>query len=218
MQFLLHNISELVGLLVAIFFYKYIKDSFMKWFLPFLAFVFAGELFTTYKFYYNHSWSNINVYYLIGIIELVFYSYIFYQLIPISKIRKMIFYTCCINLILYTFSFLIYKGDYNYHLITLTISGFFIAFFALSFIYIKFISDEQTLLIEEPGFWISFGVSIFFSGTSIVFSLYNFIVKNNLTLFGVKLYNFVPRVLCVILYASISIAIILCKKKTKALS
>ena len=74
------------------------------------------------------------------------------------------------------------------------------------------------MLLNESGFWLAMGVSIFFSGTSIVFALHDLIIKNNLTFFGAKLYNFVPRVLSVILYASISIAIILCKKKTKALS
>jgi hypothetical protein len=44
----LHNIAEFISLVIAIFYYPYLKKSFMKWFLPFLGFIFLGELISAY--------------------------------------------------------------------------------------------------------------------------------------------------------------------------
>src|ERR1700741_2264039 len=77
-QYYLQNVCELISLVTAIVYYRYLKRSFMKWFLPFLMFIFLGELYTKYQFHYSES--NVNTYSFIGIIESIFYSYIFYNL------------------------------------------------------------------------------------------------------------------------------------------
>ena len=211
----LHNICELIALIVAIIYYPHLKKSFMKWFLPFLAFIFIGELIASYKYYHDRSWLNIYIYYLIGMAESVFYGYIFYQLNSRRSYKKKILYFIAISTIAYFIGLFFFATGYTYFILTLIISGFFLSLIALGYTYTKFVDDDETLMITESGFWIAVGVSIFFSGISIVLALHDFIVRNNLILFGVKLYNLVPRVLCIILYASISIAIILCKKKNK---
>ena len=185
----------------------------MKWFLPFLAFIFIGELIAKYEYALLHH-INVGFYYLIAIAESIFYSFIFYQLSNKSTLKKATLFFAFNSVAAYIIGFIFFRNDHSYFLPSLIISGFCFAVIALWYIYLKFVTDDdETLLINDPGFWIALGVSLFFSGTSIVFSLYNVIAKNNLNLFGIKLYNFVPRILCIVLYASISIAIILCKKK-----
>ena len=215
MQFLIHNITELIALIIAILYYSHLKGSYMKWVLPFLLFVFLGELISEFQHFVSNK-SSIIIQYFIGIVESLFYGYIFYNLSSRSILKKGIVYFIAASIIFYMIGLFFYSNGYSYFFSILICNGFFLALFGLTFIYTKFIDDNNTILINEPGFWIAFGVSLFFAGTSIVFSLHDFIVKNNLNLFGIKLYNFVPRILCVILYSSISIAIILCKKKTRA--
>lgn len=189
----------------------------MKWFLPFILFIFLGEIVAKYIIADNIT-TNISIYYLIGIVESIFYGFIFYSLNSRKIIKPFIVLYIISSVIAFLYGFCFYRVGYAYFMSVLIGSGFFLALIALGYIYTKFVDDEESLLISEPGFWIAFGVSIFFSGTCIVFSLHDYIAENNLTVLGVKLYNFVARVLSVVLYSSISIAIILCKKKIKVLS
>ena len=83
---------------------------------------------------------------------------------------------------------------------------------ALMFILEQFEENKKNDLKSDPIFWVAFGVALFFSGVSIVFSNYDYIKQHNLTLFGERLYHFVPRLLSVFLYTCISISLIICRK------
>ncbi len=206
-----------MSLVVAILYYPYLKKSFMKWVLPFLMFIFLGEVVTAYLYFNDPSLPNTNFYYIIGIGESIFYGYIFFHLCQSKTVKKIIFILTLIGLSIYFLGFIFYSKDYTYYIFSLIVSGFFLSFISLTYIYIVFSDDSQSSMILDFGFWIAFGVSLFFSGISIVFCLHDYIVKHNLNLFGIKLYNIVPRILCIVLYLSISISIVLCKKKTKIL-
>lgn len=189
----------------------------MKWWLPFLGFIFLGELFEEYQ------WGvlrlpTIDINYLIGIVESIFYSYYFYKLTHSSTLKKLILFCVGLSILGYLVSFIFFRKEYAYFFGNIIISGFFLALIALTYLYMKFVDDEENLLISEPGFWIALGVCLFYSGVSISFSLHGIIKNNNLTLFGESLLNIIPRILSVILYLSISISIILCKPKKKIFS
>lgn len=215
----IHILFEFLSLLVAVIYFPYLKPGFMKWFLPYLAFIFLSEFMVAYQTYLDANRPNVTFYYFISILEYIFYNYIFYHLLSNRMIKRLVFFLI-IGVTLNFFVGLLFAANkQTYLLLSLAISGFLLAAIAQVYIYLKFISDDETstLLISEPGFWIAFGVSIFFSGTCIVFSLHDFIMKNELVFFGFKLYHFVPRVLSIFLYSGISVSLILCKKKSKIL-
>lgn len=209
-----HNITELISFLVALVCYPSIKNSFMKWFLPFLGIIFFCEILTYYLWYVQKQ-STISINLLLIIIENFFYGFIFIRITNSYGVKKLISCFIFLSLITYLLSLLYFRGNRDYFFYTTVFSGFFLSAFALNYLYQMFSSQNYIIPFVDPGFWIAFGVSLFFSGASIVFSLSSFILKNDLNLFGVKLYNFIPRILSIILYSSISIAIILCKKKNK---
>ena len=211
----IHIIFEFISFLISIIFYRFIKDSYMKWFVPFLGFIFIAELINN-RFYYLHS-LTILIHYIIGIAESVFYGYIFYKLSNRPTQKKGIIIFIILSVIGYVSSYFTHNTSITYFLFNLIISGFLLATIALVYLYTKFVDDDNTLLISESGFWIAFGVSLFYSGISISFSLYDLIYKNNLSLFGQNLLNLVPRILSVFLYISISISIVLCRKKKQIL-
>lgn len=215
MQYVFHNILELVSLLIVFYCYPYIRYSFMKYFLPFLLFIFIAEGIASLQIIRANIRSNIGLQYLISIVETIFYGYIFYNLSSKNGFKKVILIHSISFFLIYISSFFFLGNKVGVFTICLTLYGFFLSIIAIGHIYNKFIDEEYLDIVKDPGFWIAFGVTIFFSGISIALILYEFILKNNLNLFGVKLYNFIPRVLSIILYSSISIAIILCKKKNK---
>ena len=214
MQLHVNNIVEFISFLIALFYYSSLKESFMKWFLPFLFFIFLGEIYATYKAIVMKQ-NVVGVNYLIAIIESVFYGYIFYNLNNRIIIKKIIILFIIASVLGYLLTYLFYQSSFPYFCINIIISGFFIATMALGYLYFKFIDDEESSAIQEPGFWIAFGVSLFYSGISVSLSLYEFIKNNQLNIFGDNLLNIIPRYLSVILYLSISIAIILCKHQKK---
>lgn len=214
MKFNINNLAELFSLVVAIIYYPYLKNSVMKWFLPFLAFVFVGEMYAKYVGYVLLR-SNTYVYSFITIVESIFYGYFFYAITVKEISKKIIFILSFINISISIIFLFLISYNPSYLFINLIFLSICFSFISLTYIYSKFISDEAAYLLGEPGFWVAFGVTLFFSGVSVVFSLHDFSMRHNLRLFGVKLYHIVPQTLCVLLYLSISIAIILCKKKTR---
>lgn len=214
MKFNINNLAELFSLVVAIIYYPYLKNSVMKWFLPFLAFVFVGEMYAKYVGYVLLR-SNTYVYSFITIVESIFYGYFFYAITVKEISKKVIFILSFINISISIIFLFLISYNPSYLFINLIFLSICFSFISLTYIYSKFISDEAAYLLGEPGFWVAFGVTLFFSGVSVVFSLHDFSMRHNLRLFGVKLYHIVPQTLCVLLYLSISTAIILCKKKTR---
>ena len=214
MKFYINNLAELFSLVIAIIYYPYLKASVMKWFLPFLAFVFAGEMYAKYVGYVL-SMTNTEIYGFIAIVESVFYGYFFYTVTVKEIWKKIILIISLINSFITIIFFFLIAENPSYLITNLLFLSICFSFISLTYIYSKFISDEAVYLLCEPGFWVAFGVTLFFSGVSVVFSLHDFILKHNLTLFGVKLYHIVPQILSLPLYLSISTAIILCKKKNR---
>ena len=214
MSHLAYNIFELISVITAVIYYRSIKGSYMKWFLPFLSLIFFFEILAFYRWYISKQ-STISINYLIGIIEAVFYSYIFYNISKGRNMKKIIFFFIPFSFFSYLFSYFFSHDKHSYFFYVTIFSGFFLAFFAIVYLYQLFLDDMKIIPLQIPGFWISLGVALFFSGVSIVFSLHEIVTTNDLTILGVRLYNFIPRVLSVILYSCISIAIILCKKKNR---
>jgi hypothetical protein len=213
----LNIIAEFISLVVAVIYYPHLKRSFMKWVLPFLAFIIIAELIASYFLFHNPRERTTVIYYIIGIIESIFYGYVFCHLKNIIFFKKVVFILCLISTLIYLFCFIFYINDYEPYIFALTVSGFFLVFISLTYMYHIFLEDHDGSILLDSGFWIAFGVSLFFSGISVVFYLHGYIVKHNLRLFGIRLYNIVPRILCILLYLSISAAIMLWKKQEKAI-
>ncbi len=208
------NIVEILALLIALYFYPYLRGSFMKWFLPFLFFISVLEIIANCQvIYYKEQAIMVN--YLIAIIESIFYGFIFYSLSSNIQFKKKIIFFISISVIGYIVSYFIDTNSISLFFPNLFFSGFCITGFALIHLYSMFIEDDQHKFILEPGFWIAAGVAFFFIGISITLSCNELIRDNNISIYGVNLGNAILRFFSVILYISLSISIILCKKQTK---
>jgi hypothetical protein len=207
----LHVISELAACIAAAYFHNYLRKSFMKWFLPFFSLLFVGELTAKMWIY------SFEIYYIIGVAEVVFYGFIFYNLFEEKRSRYLTVLLMLIAGFAYLVTYLVLdtKPYQTFYAGNVLFFGFAITIIAL--IYLNQLLKTEDRVIGKPGFWIAFGVIVFFSGISIVLSLYSFIVANDLRLFDIKLYNIIPRLLCPILYGSFIVSMILYKREMKNL-
>lgn len=186
----------------------------MKWFLLFVLFIMLAELVVNYQAYVLHATTRpLN--YLIGIIESIFYGYIFYHMTSSGTLKRSIQFFVPISVIAYCIGYFFISDSTDYFIGCFIGSGFFLATISLAYLYVLVVNYDEKFLIDEPGFWLAIGISLFYSGTSICFVLWKIILVNDLSLFGIRLYNFIPQVLCVVLYSCMSICLILCKKKSK---
>lgn len=208
------HLIELLTFLIAIIFYRHIKSSYMKWFLPFLGFIFFSELYASYLAKIVQE-SVIGINFLIAIVESFFYGYIFYNLIESNAYKKWVKLLVLFSVTFYVIFYLYNQSTLKYFVIVINLFGLGITFFAISFLYNSFKNDNDNVVFIQPGFWISFGVCIFYSGSSITFSFIEYFKQNNILLFGEPIINVVMRSLSLILYFSLSISIILCKRQTK---
>jgi hypothetical protein len=210
----IHNIAELVSLLVAVIFYARIKGSFMKWVLPFLAFIFLAECIAMYLLVNKLVINNTTLYYIVSIVEMIFYTHVFYHFTTKEGLfRRSIIIFRVLSTLGFVIGLIFFTKDLDYYFSCFIVSSFFFVFISLRYIYGQYSGDEKINLLSESGFWLALGVSVFFSGTCIVFCLHDLIMNNNLNIFGTRLYHMIPRILSIILYSSISIAIILFKRK-----
>jgi hypothetical protein len=201
----LHLFSELAACIAAVYYCKYLKGSYMKWVLPFLVLILTGELLSQINI------RAVEAHYIIGVSEPIFYGYVFYNLIEGKRNKMLITLLMSVIVINYSIAFFSEKYYLAYYFKNLIFFGFLITSIALIYLYQLFRKEDRILM--QSGFWMAFGISVFFSGISIVFAFYSTIIENNLNLFGDRLYRVIPRLLCIPLYGSIIVSIILYKKE-----
>lgn len=58
------------------------------------------------------------------------------------------------------------------------------------------------------GFWYSIGLIIFNAGVTVCFSLLNYCKQNHIFLLNLPVYNTIPKLLCIVLYGALIIALV----------
>ena len=206
----IHIVFEAGSFLVSLLYYSYLKNSFLRWLPLFLFWICAGEIL-------NRILHSTIFEYLIAIAESFFYGYVFFHLTTQKRLRTAIIcFVAAINItyIIAYFFFDTSNTQITYFVMIFIVFGYCISAIALSCLYSFFIDSESMLIVYEPGFWIVFGVCIFYSGISIAFSLYPVIIRENLSVMGIRLYHMAPRLFSIVLYSSLSASVLLTRRKS----
>jgi hypothetical protein len=135
----------------------------------------------------------------------LFYSLFFHSLYRDPVIRKTILTVCVLLTALFMLGYVFANDSSGMHFYTLgfIVTGMFFTVAGLGFLYAR-ISDPGCIhLMAEADFWIVAGIVMFYSGNSVVFSFYGYIVQNDLLWLGEELYNTLPKLLSVPLYSGI---------------
>jgi hypothetical protein len=216
---LLYHISELQSFLVACYYYRDLRDSFMRWFTPYLGFVFFAD-FSIYVqlkvFHFPYSGYPRMTLYMILILQAFFYGYIFYELTDSRILKKAVVFMWLACIPTFLLSFFLGNNETSKDLMLPVItSNIFLAVIALFYLYLIILKNDNINLVCEHSWWLAVGIAVFSSCVSIGHLLYDFILQNNLRLFGTYLYNVIPQFMSLILYSFISVSIILYVKKAK---
>lgn len=202
------NAFELLGLLIAIRYYTYLKKSFLKWLLPFLAFIFVAELLAKYLNFSRNRPALLVINYIIAITESVFYGFLFYCATSRKRFQLLIHILVTASVISYCLTYIFYPRAMSYFSVNLMASGFCLTLIALTYLFLEFSGNGPADLKRSPVFWIAVGVSLFFSTVCLSLSLYQVINIKSLKIFDIWLTNFINRMASVILYSCLAIGIL----------
>lgn len=207
----LYHIIQLAAFIIAMHTYRGMNIRAMRGFLPFLGFVLFSELVARYQGSFLNL-PTIYVNYIVAVAELLFYGLFFYRVSNHAHYKTMILVFMNAGFSAYLYAGLVHGNHYFYFFTAFSLSGLFLTVMAMGYLYLKFAEDIGDLL-TDPACWIAFGVALFFSGVSIVFSMYDLIRRYNICLWGDRLYRVIPQLFSMVLYSFISISLLICAKK-----
>ena len=211
MQIPLYIYFIFFSLLVGLWHFRWLKNTFMIWFLPFLMITLITEIIGDLILLKSNGW----LYNLYQLFEVLFFTFIYCQ-IPLQKIYKILF--ICLTTIFFSIVLAVHLIIRPSPLLELNVylfvtAGFLIVLYNIFFLFYYFTLDntgaEQKLI---PLLYIGVGVTLYFSVLCIVITLYDYIRIHNLQIGGVKLYNALPRAVDYLLYSDFAYAFYLCRK------
>ncbi|MBV9988635.1 MAG: hypothetical protein JO301_13235 [Chitinophagaceae bacterium] len=216
-RFIVVNIDsffEFMSAVVALFALPYLKGSYMRWFPAFLTFIFISEVLAktfVHQVGFQATYTNY-------IVQTAFYGNLFYVLTTSKRTRTAIS-AISIGLVVaylycYFFVDVTRKDMYGFAKVTMAFD-FFLILLGMIYLYHQVADEYNVPFLSNPAVWISLGVILFFSGYNMILALYDYIIQKDLQLFGRRLYNLIPRLLCIVLYSCFSIAIILFRRNAK---
>lgn len=215
MHFPLYVFFEVLSFVLAIVYRKQLKAFRLSVFLLLLADVCITELLgtnaTLLGLKSNHIINNC---YLIVITPL--YLWLFLDILELKKTIRGVYIGLSALIVLFIlWNFLFFQGVFTFNTYSLIAFEFVSCLIALMLIVKIFSEDNFEIdIVEHPYFWISGGLLIFSVMAIVLLGLHQYILKNNLNVGGVKIYNFIMPIACIILYSSYSYAFYLCKRLT----
>ncbi len=211
MQLYLYHFFEVLSTLLAFYFYRSLREHRMGILMPFLVFISVAEYVAILQRNVLHT-STYAINYLILLVEWFFYNLLFLRMTRQRFFLQYLYLSIPVMSIGIVASYIFFPDFYPAFYYCIISAGFFLSVAALGYMYFRFLDDDKTDLLSDPVIWIAVGVVFFFSGVSIVFSMYQLIQIRKINLWGEPIYTLVPRILSIFLYSCISIAIIKCRK------
>lgn len=203
--------------LVCIYLFKYLKDSLLKYFLPFLFITLTVEL---VGFWLTRiGIKNYLLYNVFTTVEFIFYAFLF------SKHLKTVFFKKLTIGFIPFYAFMVFlnlqfvQGYNNFHTYTFLLGSFFVVLFCCLFFYESVLPEHlDHPLAKQPFFWVCTGLLLFYMGSVIINALFEYLRSYDLQQEGKKIYGIINQSLNVVLYSAFIYAFILCRKNRKTYS
>ncbi len=196
---------ELIALLIVLINHHRIKNTYLWWFIPLLLLtniIEWGSYFHIFTLHKSNNW----IYNVFTLIEFLFYSWLYYSIIPdkgskriIKLLATILFFTTLANQ-------LFLQGFWHFHSYTFMLGCIVMVSYVFLFFrqMIQHVDDES--LLRQPYFWVSIGVLFFYVGQFFYFAFFQyFLIKND---FGSSLpvFHFFNNLLNILLYTCLSIS------------
>lgn len=204
----IHHYIEIIALLTSIICWRKIKDSSLRWFVPYLVFIVFTELYGKYLASIKHS-SNAWLYNLSVPVE-----YLFFGLLIWSGLKKHLFKETVFILLILFFIYVCYvlilgNGITVFNAGFLQVGSGLMVLFSCLFFWELFERPTEVSLLRYPMFWIVAGLFLFNLGEFSYNLFANLLFKNGdrAAVFFRQINNY----LNLVLYICISIGLI-CRK------
>ncbi len=200
--------------LVCIYLFKYLKDTLLKYFLPFLLITLTVELvgFWLTKI----GIKNYMLYNVFTTLEFIFYSFLFSKHLKTTLFKKLTIGFMPFYAIMVFLNLQFLQGYNNFHTYTFLLGSFFIVLFCCLFFYESVLPEHlDHPLAKQPFFWVCTGLLLFYMGSVIINALFEYLRSYNLQQEGKRIYGIINQSLNVVLYSAFIYAFILCRKNKK---
>ncbi|MBA4257978.1 MAG: hypothetical protein C0446_02360 [Chitinophaga sp.] len=203
--------------LVCIYLFKYLKDTLLKYFLPFLLITLTVELvgFWLTKI----GIKNYLLYNVFTTLEFIFYSFLFSKHLKTTLFKKLTlgFMPFYATMVFLNLQFI--QGYNSFHTYTFLLGSFFIVLFCCLFFYESVLPEHlDHPLAKQPFFWVCTGLLLFYMGSVIINALFEYLRSYDLQEEGKRIYGIINQSLNVVLYSAFIYAFILCRKNKKTYS
>ncbi|MBX3240478.1 MAG: hypothetical protein KIT80_01470 [Chitinophagaceae bacterium] len=178
-----------------------------------LAFVFVLELVGVLLA--NRGVYNVNLYNVLGSVQITFYLWVMHQIVVNKSIRRILFYTIFFYPVLVILNKLFVQKGMQFVSITVALGCLLVVLSAIYYFYELFQSDKSVDLLHEPSFWIASGLLFFYSCSFPLFTLLNYFYSpsNKIIIY----ITYLSSVLNILLYSSFIIAF-LCRIRIRKFS
>lgn len=212
----LNNYVELFSLLIALIFYKDLRQTVFIYFIPFLIIISLVEIYAINK---DRPLKNI-MYNFVLVFQYISYSFLFYKSLHVPKLKKVVLLFFPVFVIYFLINIFFVSTFYEYQSYASILGSFFIVIFICFYFYETILPQSSHVrLFKSSFFWIAVGLLFYNLGSVIIFAMFKVLSSIDLQNKGVIVFRTIITSLNVILYGSFSIAFILCRnnKKTSSL-
>ena len=208
----IHIYIEFAALLTSVLLWRSLKDSGLRWFLPFLLFIVIAEL-CGRLMYKELKQPNAWLYNLVVPAEYLFYAVVFYTYYT-KKINQTIAKLFIVFFLLFVFISLAFiNGIYLFNENFLIMGSFFMLLFCILFLLEQYNTVSEKPIWQIPMFWVTIGVFLFNAGEFSYNFLSKFLIENEMDP-SLKFFRSINNKLILLLYTSLIISFA-CQKITE---
>jgi hypothetical protein len=210
----LYLLVQASSFLVCLYLFKSLKNTELKYFLPFLFLTLTVEL--TGLWMIQHGIKNYLLFNVFTTFEFIFYAFLFYKHFRKNKFKLLSLGFMPLYVIAVAINLMYYQGIEKFHTYTFLLGSFFIVVFCCLFFYESVLPEflENTLT-KQPFFWVCTGLLLFYLGSVIINALFEYLRTFDMQIEGKKIYGTINQSLNVILYSAFIFSFILCRNNNK---
>ena len=119
----------------------------------------------------DHNINNTVLYNVFSIVEVMFYFFIFYEMIRNKKLKRIIIYMSCVYFLVAIYDMIVSQKAHVFHSLSYSVGSLFLVILCVFYFYELFQLPQTNSLLRQPSFWIC--TSILFS-TCCTFPLFGF--------------------------------------------
>lgn len=211
---IIYALAILLSAVIAIVHRKWFAERLLLPFIPFLLYVFIQELVLETGYRLELIISNAAVYNLFRLITVVFFG-VLYSRLPFMKVmQRPILLLVIFYFIFFLVNFTLIQSLTEQSSYMVLARSLVVSLFAIFFLFRYFHLDERKQAeFWSPWVWITTGIIVFYPVVSISQTFQQYLYKYDARFYGFKLYQLIPQVMSIFMYACFSYAFYLCKKR-----